>query len=101
MTRRVRTQTSQIMIKVPQTSQIVIKVHMGPKDTSAAATSPPAISVAWLAPKGRPASGCRGAPDRRLRPRLPGAGGRRVTCNGGGIGPPPPDVTSNGGGEPI
>src|SRR2546427_442124 len=32
--------------------------------------------------------GCRGAPDRRLRPRLPGPGGRRVTCNGGRDRPP-------------
>src|SRR6201993_4018493 len=36
------------------------------------------------APEGRAASGCRSAPDCRLDPRLPGPGGPRVTCNGGG-----------------
>src|SRR5215469_2009099 len=34
------------------------------------------------APKGRPASRCRGAPDRGHRPPLPGRGRPRATCNG-------------------
>ena len=35
------------------------------------------------APKGRPASGCRGAPDRGVRAPLSSRGRPRVTCNAG------------------